>query len=349
MERGFDLKKSLHALLLGFTVIALVSTACAQNVFRSKETLRFQSRQFEVVSELRIPEGEGPHPLVIFVHGDGPAYRNSFSTLKKVMLEAGYATFIWDKPGYGESTGEFTKGRLRAERAVILMDAIKAMKTRSEIENNRIGVWGISQAGWVIPRVLEQSDDIAFMILVGCGGETGIQQTAYLIKRQLELEGLSAEEAESMENHFIQIYNAKTFEEYIVHARPLYENQIQRELGFVSALWDETNYKPIPHDSESFYDPMDVMNTVTIPALVFFGEKDTQVDPVQGAQAYEKAFQKAGNTNYRIETIPGTDHNIILCETGSMKERSRRSGRDWSRYGPEYLEIMGSWLRALKE
>ena len=57
------------------------------------------------------------------------------------------------------------------------------------------------------------------------------------------------------------------------------------------------------------------------------------------------SFQKAGNQNYRIELIPNSDHNIILSETGSMKERNKRSARQWSNYAPSYLEIMGKWLK----
>ena len=59
------------------------------------------------------------------------------------------------------------------------------------------------------------------------------------------------------------------------------------------------------------------------------------------------ALEKAGNENFRIEIVPGSDHNIILCETGSMKERNKRSGKGWSNYAPEYLEMMGAWLREL--
>ena len=123
---------------------------------------------------------------------------------------------------------------------------------------------------------------------------------------------------------------------------------MQRKLGFVSALWDESNWKPHSADEESFFDPMEIVQTMTIPVLVFFGEKDTQVDPVQGAEAYTKALKKAGNQNFKIKIIPNADHNIILCKTGSMKERSHRTRKEWQNYSPEYLKIMEEWLQVLK-
>jgi dipeptidyl aminopeptidase/acylaminoacyl peptidase len=94
---------------------------------------------------------------------------------------------------------------------------------------------------------------------------------------------------------------------------------------------------------------MDVIEKVTFPTLVIYGEKDTQVNPIQGAEAYEEALHKAGNQNFRIEIIPGSDHDIILCETGSMKERRKRSAKDWSKYAPEYLQILSTWLKELKD
>ena len=344
------LKKTLILMTIIFALMMIPiaqAKAADEVVPHDTERVVFESGPFKVVGELRIPKTEGKYPLVIMVHGDGPAYRTYFYALKKCFLRAGYATMMWDKPGFGQSKGEFSQNHLRAERAQILVDAINHAQSHPRIDASRIGVWGISQAGIVIPMALEKTDDISFMIMVGGPGENGIRQTAYLIRRQLEFAGLSEEEARQAENHFIQIYYAKSFEQYIKHAKPLYDNPVQRKLGFVSALWDEMNWKPHSPDEEGFYDPMDVIEKVTIPALVFFGEKDTQVDPIQGVEAYKKALTKAGNKNFRVELIPNSDHNIILSETGSMEERNRRSAKDWQNYAPQYLEIMESWLKKL--
>jgi pimeloyl-ACP methyl ester carboxylesterase len=313
------------------------------------ERFTFESGHFKVVGELRIPKAEGKYPLVIMVHGDGPARMTYFYALKKTILKAGYATMMWDKPGTGQSTGKFSDKHLKAERAQILLDAIEHVQKHPKIDSERIGVWGISQAGVVIPMALPKTGDISFMIMVGCMGENGIKQSAYQIRRQLQFAGLSEEEAIQAENHFIQIFYAKTFDEYIAHAKPLFDNPVQRKLGFVSALWDETNWKPHSPDGEGFYDPIPVIEKVTIPALVLFGELDTQVNPIQGAEAYTKALTKAGNKNFRVEIIPNADHDIILSETGSMEERSRRSSKDWQNYAPEYMKIMEDWLKKLKQ
>ena len=93
------------------------------------------------------------------------------------MLKAGFATFAWDKPGTDESTGTLREPNLRHKRARILLDAIELMKARPDIDPTKIGVWGDSQAGYVIPIALTQTNDIAFVICVSCPGESGHDQT----------------------------------------------------------------------------------------------------------------------------------------------------------------------------
>ena len=313
-----------------------------------KETVFFTSSGFEIVGEVIYPEGEGPFPLVIMVHGDGPAYRSYFSKVKESILKAGYATLMWDKPGFGKSKGDFSDKHLRKERAEILINAISTMQKHPKIKANEMGVWGISQAGYVIPMALEKTDAIKFMILVGCGGENGIEQTAYYIKSQLMCIGVSENDAIIAEQNFIGLYTAQTFNKYYKCAKPLVEDPAIREMGFVTAMWTEEQWKPKEKTDEGFYNPISVFEKTKIPTLVFFGELDKNVDPVQGTEAFKEALKKAGNPNYEVYMIEGTDHNIIISETGCESERYSRTQEGWSNYDPEYLLIMEEWLKELK-
>jgi len=346
IPRGRSFARHGRAVGLGLLLFLPGSVRSATvEAARAIETVAFPSGPFKIVGELRLPEGEGRHPLVIMVHGDGPATRTSSAKLKETILRAGYATLIWDKPGSGQSTGKLSQARMLSERASILVDAVTVMREHRAIDPDRIGLWGISQAGYVMPLALERTEAFKFMIVVGGPGENGIDQTAYLIRRQLMFAGVPEDKARQMESHFQGLYIARTFEEYIGHARPLYDDPIQRRLGFVSALWEKSDWKPRSPDEEAFFDPMGTIAKTSIPVLAFFGEKDTQVDPVQGAEAYKEALAKAGNPASRVEVIPGVDHGLILSQTGSMEEQRRRSRADWQNYAPRYLETMEAWLR----
>jgi len=309
------------------------------------ENFAFTSDNFEISAELRIPDNGMQHPLVIMVHGDGPAYKSYFETLKLCFLEAGYATLMWDKPGFGKSTGKFSKEHLREERAEILIDAIEEMKTHSRIDSSKIGVWGISQAGYVIPMALSKTNDISFMILVGVAGENGIRQTAYFVSQQILCEGFSEEQAAEAKQLVINVSSAKSYDEYVSAGTILLEKYpIVKDLDYMVGILPEDRWLPKDLEGEAYYNPIDIIKTATKPTLVVLGEKDRNVDPEQSIIAYEEALTHAGNQNFEVVLVPGTDHNIIICETGCQKERMNRSGKGWSNYAPEYLNLMKTWL-----
>jgi Tol biopolymer transport system component/acetyl esterase/lipase len=311
------------------------------------EEIRFQSGHFELVGDLQLPITEGKHPAIIMVHGDGGIDRYDSGKYRPLMarfLRAGYAVFSWDKPGTGESTGEFVDGAwIITDRASILVDAIELLKEHPALDPERIGVWGISQGGIVMPMALTMSNDIAFMIVVSGPGVDSIDQTAYLIGQKLLCEGHSEDEAKLAEQSYAGLCKATTYQEY----RENKANLIQFPSALIFTGRDilpEEEWAAWDRDVDAFFDPIAVIEKSTIPVLAFFGEKDTQVDPFQGARAYEQALQRAGNQHSHVELVAGVDHNIVLSETGCLAERDRRSRADWLKYAPEYLDLMEEWL-----
>jgi pimeloyl-ACP methyl ester carboxylesterase len=305
------------------------------------EEISFQSSHFTLVGDLQNPATEGKHPVIIMVHGDGGIDRYDSGKYRPIMerfLRAGYAVFSWDKPGTGESTGEFVDGAwIITDRATILVDAVELLKEHPAIDPERIGVWGISQAGVVMPMALTMADDIAFMIVVSGPGVDSIDQTAYLIGQQLLCQGYSEEEAKLAEQSFAGLCKATTYQEYRDNKANLV--QFPYTLNFTGKdITPEENWSPWDRDVDAFFNPIEVIEQTAIPVLTFFGEKDTQVDPFQGAQAYEQALQKAANQNSHVELVPGVNHVLVPAETGCMDEHSRRV------YAPEYLDLMEEWL-----
>jgi hypothetical protein len=80
-----------------------------------------------------------------------------------------------------------------------------------------------------------------------------------------------------------------------------------------------------------------------------WGEKDTQINPDQGAKAYQQALTKAGNTNFQIVVFPDADHVITRTTTGSLKERNERKRLKKRETIPEYLDTMEYWLKKLQK
>jgi pimeloyl-ACP methyl ester carboxylesterase len=339
-------------------IVSCTMLFVACTVGRAQHTtheIAFTSGPFRLVGDLTLPEGSGPHPVVLFVHGDGPNSRTSGGTYPPIMERmhrAGYATFAWDKPGTGESTGEIDRGRLIDQRTEIVLDAIAVLKQRPDVDVERIGLWGISQAGYVMPRVLTRTEDVTFMIAISCPGEPGVEQGAYLVTAQARCAGeLSAEDVREMERLLGAVEWATTYEQYVRHKTALaaYPAFLALEQqGVFVGVQPRTEWHPPNLDGEYFLDPMRLVERTTIPVLAVFGEQDTQADPRQGAEAYREALAVAGNAHSRVELVPGTDHNILVSETGCIAERNRRSAAGWRNYPHAYLDLIEEWLSALR-
>lgn len=337
-----------------FAIQLLMTTCTVQTQQYRTEEVTFHSGSFKIVGDLKLPNGDGPFPAIVFVHGDGPNNRTSGGTYLPIMermLGAGYATFAWDKPGTGESTGEIDHNRLGEQRAQIVLDALEVLMSRPDIDPEQIGLWGISQAGYVMPRVLSMSENIAFMIAISCPGMAGVDQGAYLVSAQAACAGAPEDEVEQMRFLLSEIERVEIYVEY-VHYKALldalpsigYASMFGYQKGAITEKeWHAPNLQ-----GEYFWNPVEVIEQITIPVLAFFGEKDTQVDPILSAQAYMEALERAGNTNFRVEIIPDADHNMILSDTGCLDERDKRSRREWINYAPEYLDILDEWLTGLR-
>lgn len=302
--------------------------------------IRFRSGDFEVVGDLHLPDGPGPHPAVIIVHGDGPQTRTSTpgtSTVRDIFGEEGYAVFVWDKPGSGDSTGEFEQGQTLRQRAAILAAGVELLKAHPEIDKDRIGLWGISQAGWVMPLTLESTDDVAFMVVVSGGGEDSIDQLSYQLGRNVICNGLSEEQGRLVEEHFPPTAKGPTYQDYLEAMDVLVE--IEGWENFAGPeMRTEEEWQPWPADIDAYFDPMTVVERTTIPVLAVFGAMDRYVDPVQGAAAYETALEAAGNPKSHVELIPDAGHTMLeqasMCSGGSS-----RSAR--------YLELLEQWVNQL--
>jgi dipeptidyl aminopeptidase/acylaminoacyl peptidase len=261
----------------------------------------------------------------------------------KSFLDTGFACLFYDKPGYGESTGKFTSGKLFEERASILVDAVNVLKKHPAINPEQIGLWGISQAGYVMPKAITATKDIAFMIAISCPAMDSVDQSAYLVEKQILCEGYDEVEAKKARQYFRRRARAKTYREYLEAAEYLDQNPFIQSIKW-GGIRSEDRFSPLLPSSEGFFNPITLIEKITIPVLAIFGEKDTQIDPFQGAEAYEKALKKAGNRFYRVKLFPEADHGIIIAKTGCLKEQRERYR---SSYAPGYIELMQNWLNSL--
>jgi len=326
----------------------------AANALYRTEEITIQAGDFTIVGDLYIPVKGAKHPAVVWVHGSGPLTRQLMVPLIKpqieVFLKAGFAFFIDDIPGAGSSKGEMTQ--VYTDRALILTKEIEALKKRPDIIPTQIGVAGASQAGVVMPLAATLTSDIAFMIAEACVGESAYKQDAYLVEQWTICEGLPAEEGKKAARFHRQRYETQNFQEYLAAVEYINNSEICKLLDLNSPPFvSEEKFKlrnQSPSRIGSYYDPMLVVAGLQFPILALFGEKDKNIDPVQGFEAYRLSFKTASNNLNRVEMIANASHLLYEANTGCVRELMAQVGGGKPLYGPQVLNIISAWLEKLK-
>jgi fermentation-respiration switch protein FrsA (DUF1100 family) len=324
----------------------------SEDLFRTQE-VSFKVAQFFVAGNLLIPAGGEKHPAIVYVWGSGPTNRTQYieaSKLSKIFVKSGFAVYINDKPGSGESTGEFTKGKLLHERAMIVVKEIEFLKSHPAVDPEKIGLFGASQAGYVMPLASTMTPDIKFMIAWSCPAMNSLEQSAFLVEQYLLCEGYAPEDAERASKYYIQRGEAKDYKEYLEAAAYLDTMPAVRDDLEWCGVIPENEFVPVDSLSEELFDPTGVIATMTIPVLAIFGEKDRQIDPVQGAETYGALLRESGNELSDVRTIPGADHNMVVSTTGCIGvQRDGYKAMGGAKVPPEFYEIITEWLEKLEK
>ncbi|MEE1767057.1 CocE/NonD family hydrolase [Streptomyces sp. JV185] len=182
---------------LSLLAVSLGAVVLWQNTYDLREehvTLRHRGADLDGV--LALPEkGEGPFGLVVFVHGDGPVdatHETFYRPIWESFARAGYASLSFSKPGISGSDGNWLDQSMQ-DRADETLAAVAWARARPDIDGRRIGLWGASQAGWVLPKVAAQDASLRFVIAVSPAIDWG-RQGRFNLLAELRRDGASVEE-----------------------------------------------------------------------------------------------------------------------------------------------------------
>jgi dipeptidyl aminopeptidase/acylaminoacyl peptidase len=123
---------------------------------------------------LDLPRGAGPFPAVALVHGSGPSTRDELTPLSRLLVARGLAVLRYDKRGVGGSGGTYRGvGVANSPDMIPLLAgdaaaAVDFLSRQPDLDGERLGLVGASQAGWIIPVAATLAPRVRFaVILVG--------------------------------------------------------------------------------------------------------------------------------------------------------------------------------------
>lgn len=353
LSSSLSWRKALASLVLS---VVLPATACSQRASTStektsekqgttEEAVHFVSGDIDLAGTLVLPDAPRPHPAVVLFHGSGPQRRDLF-TARWFALE-GIAALAYDKRGVGESSGDFL-----AVPFMHLCDdglaAIKYLKSRKEIDARRIGVWGLSQGGWLGPLAASRSGDVAFVIAVSGPGVSPGEQMIVYYANELRARGLSERDVQEatavrraiwtyMETG--QGYEKTRVELQQARAKSWFSQaKSQQDDSFGPLPKPAERNKPVGRSliwfgQEAVYDPVPALRALHVPALFLFGDNDQLIPVPESIAVLKKVLAEDSHHDFTIREFPNDDHTMRL-----------ESGQDAGTLDPEYLKTMRDWL-----
>ncbi|MEU6726229.1 prolyl oligopeptidase family serine peptidase [Nonomuraea wenchangensis] len=130
---------------------------------------------------LRTPLTPGRHPAMVFVSGSGNGSRTEFTPQAEFLAKAGVVTIAFDKRTVGYDFRERDFGLL-ADDALRM---VEYLRTLPEVDPARVGVWGVSEGGWVVPIAAAKSAAVGFVVLVSSPNVSPLRQVAWALNEQL--------------------------------------------------------------------------------------------------------------------------------------------------------------------
>ncbi|GAA1608581.1 alpha/beta hydrolase family protein [Actinoplanes couchii] len=250
-------------------------------------------------------------PAVVFVHGDGAVdathdglYRPQFEALAK----AGVASVSWSKPGVGESDGDWLK-QDQADRARETAAVVKALRQRAEIDPDRIGLWGASQGGWVVPAVAAADHRIGFVIAVS-PAINWMRQGEFNLTATLAHDGAdqgTRTEALAARDRVDRVLSgSRSYDDYLL-AQPYGEVMSRARWDFVLRNF-RSDATPALHD----------LAKAKTPVLLLLAGNDRNVD----AHETEKTYQKIlGEKQLSVRWFADANHSMVRSEVEDNRAR----------------------------
>jgi hypothetical protein len=309
----------------------------------------------QLAGTLTLPDGPGPHPVVVTMSGSGAQDRDEslrpittlkpFAILADALTSAGVGVLRYDDRGVGGSTGDYESATI-AELAEDARAAIDYLETRGDVDPARIGIFGHSEGG-LYSAILGASDPRVAWI--GMMAPAVIDGVTLIVEQNQALVRSAGNDEELVEE----------YGRYTAEAMPLARDgdfealeSVIRE--FYGRAWDELepDDQVIAGDREAFiqrqvdaelplytsdwfrsflaYDPTADWQQVTVPVLAIFGGKDVQVLAASNAAALQANLDAAGNDDVEIITIPDANHLFQEAETGAYAE--------YGQLAPEFID-----------
>jgi pimeloyl-ACP methyl ester carboxylesterase len=247
------------------------------------EDVMFINKGDTLSGTLVLPDTSSLCPALVMIHGSGVAKRN-IGYAKKLAAK-GVAVLTYDKRGCGKSGGKYNGNTNVSTSNLKLLagDALAGVELlthHNRIDHSKIGLWGISQAGWIAPIAASESGKIAFIVMLSGPTVPVVKELKYSAKAENDPD----------------FFNKYTQDE-------------------IEALMNEWTFSGIYFWIVGFrLDPKPLWEKLDIPVLWIYGEKDRSIP----AQSSISIIEQMNKTNFHVKTCPDYGHLLKPPESNDV-------------------------------
>lgn len=301
----------------------------------SSEDVTFQNQEANITlaGTLTLPLKSNDYPVVVLISGSSPHNRDqevaghkTFLVLADYLTRNGIGVFRYDDRGMGQSEGTYEIGAY-ADRASDVLSALAYLKTRKEINQNKMGLIGHSEGGLIAPKVASESNDVSFIVTMGAPALPASEIMLMQRENSNKAQGVSDTDTQAELAFLKNIFDAVTESVDLDKTRSELSTALKSN---PDGLPEGMNADAVDGILETFasswfqkilrYDPRTALVNVNCPVLAINGDKDLQMPAKENLAAIKSALEKGGNQNVTIMELQGLNHMLQEAETGLPEE-----------------------------
>ena len=255
------------------------------------------------------------------------------------FVSQGLAVLSYDKRGVRGSTGDWKRSDFH-DLAGDVLAGIGLLRRHADVDPRRIGVFGISQGGWIAPLVASRDSGVAFIILHAGSGLPVAENNLRFIEAELRGYGFAEPEiTQAMEYYRLNDQVTRDANRWPA-LQALSARARQRKVE-----WLIEDPQPPDHWFRAFYrrvmdfNPAPYWAQVRCPVLAFLGAMDHNVPAEPNRLAFEALLGGRPPSDVRLVVLPRANHLFLEANTGTREEYPTLD-----RFVQGYFEVMSAWL-----
>ena len=298
-----------------------------------------QNTRFPLKGLLTLPEGSGPFPAVVLVHGSGSSNLDEkvgkltpFKDIALGLAERGIASVRYDKRSYAHGLKMvLDKGHPITVREETIDDALLAarlLRSDSRIDADRVFLLGHSMGAMLAPRIEAEGGNFAGLILLAGTPrrleEVLLEQTAEAVASMKGLtRKIGQKQLTQLRQTFDGLYDLSD------------EEAKQKKVGGGTTLY---YFKEMGQPTVEAW-----LQKTRKPMLVMQGEKDFQVKASVDFEMYRKLLEDRDNVTFRL--YPGLNHAFVPARFYSIADAKKEFTPE-RHIGPQVLDDLANWIKA---